>query len=140
MRLEGSDILHECQNLRQTTYPDGLPTGQAAITGAGRLHAQFVIHTVGPIKDAEGKRAADLLTACYRNVLALATKYDVNSIAFPAISTGIFGYPRDDAAVIASRTIEHHIVNEPSIKDIRLVFFTDQDAKIFFRHQAFSQG
>ena len=87
-RAGGPEILAACQEIRRTQFPDGLPTGEAVITTAGHLPAEYVIHTVGPIKSAEGDRAASLLAACYRNSLTLAVQHTLISIAFPAISTG----------------------------------------------------
>ena len=136
-RAGGPDILAACQEIRRVSYPDGLPTGQAVITSGGRLAARCVIHTVGPVKSAEGERAAGLLAACYRNALALAVEHGLNSIAFPAISTGVYGYPREEAAGVASRTIADFLADNTSLSDVRLVFFAEQDAAIFVRHQDF---
>ena len=138
-RAGGPDILAACQEIRRVSYPDGLPTGQAVITSGGRLAARCVIHTVGPVKSAEGERAAGLLAACYRNALTLAVENGLNSIAFPAISTGVYGYPREEAAVVASRAIADFLADDTSLSDVRLVFFAEQDASIFVRHQAFPQ-
>ena len=136
-RAGGPDILAACEEIRRVSYPDGLPTGQAVITSGGRLAARFVIHTVGPVKSAEGERAAGLLAACYRNALALAVEHGLNSIAFPAISTGVYGYPREEAAGVASRAIADFLADDTSLSDVRLVFFAEQDAAIFVRQQAF---
>ena len=138
-RAGGPDILAACQEIRRVSYPDGLPTGQAVITTGGRLAARFVIHTVGPVKSAEGERAAGLLAACYRNALALAVENSLNSIAFPAISTGVYGYPREEAAGVASRAIADFLAEDTSLGEVRLVFFAAQDAAVFVRHQAFLQ-
>src|SRR5919199_4001372 len=97
-RAGGPDILSACEELRRTRYPDGLPTGEAVITTAGSLPARFVIHTVGPVWGYHGGHEAELLAACYHNSLALAAAEGLESIAFPSISTGAFGYPRDEAA------------------------------------------
>ena len=136
-RAGGPDILAACQEIRRVSYPDGLPTGLAVITSGGRLAARFVIHTVGPVKSAEGERAAGLLAACYRNALALAVQHGLNSIAFPAISTGVYGYPREEAAGVASRAIADFLADNTSLSEVRLVFFAEQDAAIFVRQQAF---
>ena len=138
-RVGGPDILAACQDIRRVSYPDGLPTGQAVITSGGRLAARCVIHTVGPVKSAEGERAAGLLAACYRNALALAVENSLSSIAFPAISTGVYGYPRDEAAGVASRAITDFLADDTSLSEVRLVFFAEQDASIFVRYQAFPQ-
>ena len=136
-RAGGADILAACQEIRRLSYPHGLPTGQAVITGGGRLAARFVIHTVGPVKSAEGDRATGLLAACYRNSLSLAVQHGLSSIAFPAISTGVYGYPREEAAGVAARAIADFLAVDTSLKDVRLVFFAEQDASIFVRCQTF---
>jgi O-acetyl-ADP-ribose deacetylase (regulator of RNase III) len=137
-RAGGPEILAACQEIRRTQSPDGLPTGEAVITTAGRLAAEYVIHTVGPIKSAEGDRAATLLAACYRNCLALAVQHGLTSLAFPAISTGVYGYPREEAAPIASRTITTFLAHDFSVHSVQLVFFSEQDAEVFMEHQDFS--
>src|SRR5881396_1957475 len=104
-RSGGPQILQECQQIRQTTYPKGLPTGEAVITTAGKLPAKYVIHTVGPIKGRWGDRDAEMLANCYTNSLALAVQHNLRSIAFPSISTGAFGYPREEAAAVSSQAI-----------------------------------
>src|SRR6185503_15737799 len=84
----GPAIIEACREIRRTTHPDGLPTGEAVITTAGELPAQHVIHTVGPIYGRHAGREEELLAGCYRNSLQLALANDLRSIAFPAISTG----------------------------------------------------
>src|ERR1700730_8851236 len=90
-RAGGPKILEECSEIRRTLYPNGLPTGEAVITAAGKLPARYVIHTVGPIYGRHGGHEAELLAACYKNSLMLAVKNSLDSIAFPAISTGVYG-------------------------------------------------
>src|SRR5258708_350623 len=97
-RAGGPEILAACGRIRQEKYPDGLPTGEAVITPGGRLIARHVIHTVGPIHGQHGGEEARLLGACYRNAIALAAANALETLAFPAISTGVYGYPREDAA------------------------------------------
>ena len=104
-RAGGPSILAACREIRRTQYPDGLPTGEAVITTAGDLPARQVIHTVGPIYGRHAGREAELLAACYRNSLALASAHSLTSIAFPAISTGAFGYPIFEAAAVSSEAI-----------------------------------
>lgn len=142
----GAAILEECRELRRTHYPEGLPTGEAVITTGGQMPARFVIHTVGPIYGRQKGRDAELLAACYRNSLRLAAERGLKSIAFPAISTGAFGYPRPEAAQIASRAIRDFLLaatsgdtmtNEDGLSDVRLLFFSDADAQVFLRHQEF---
>jgi len=102
-RAAGPALLDECRRL------GGCPPGQARITGGHRLPAKFVIHTVGPIWRGGREREPDVLAACYRNSLALATERQLRSIAFPAISCGAYGYPLDDAVAIAVREVRSHV-------------------------------
>lgn len=136
-RAGGPEILKECRELRNTTYPDGLPTGQAVITTGGDLPAKHVIHTVGPIYGREREREAELLAACYQNSLLLALQHGVTSIAFPSISTGAFGYPKPEAAQIASTTIKQFLSADQQIAEVRLVFFQDRDARVFREYHEF---
>jgi O-acetyl-ADP-ribose deacetylase len=103
-RVGGPEILRECRELRESRYPKGLPTGQAAATTAGDLPARWVIHTVGPVFSSREDRSA-LLADCYRNSLQVADQLGARTVAFPAVSAGIFGWPMDDAARIAVRTV-----------------------------------
>ena len=103
-RAGGPAILEECRRLRATVLPDGLPTGEAIETGAGRLAARWVIHTVGPVWPGAGAEAdarRRLLAAAYRNSLGLAARLGAASVAVPAISAGVYGWPADDAATVA---------------------------------------
>jgi O-acetyl-ADP-ribose deacetylase (regulator of RNase III) len=146
-RAGGPEILAACQELRRTRYPDGLPTGEAAITTGGRLHARYVIHTVGPVWGYHGGHEAELLAACYHNSLALAAEHKLTSIAFPSISTGAFGYPREEAAQVAAQAISAFLLHEQGtaklvpearpLEEVRLVFFAPTDAEMFLRHQQF---
>lgn len=136
-RRGGPQILKECQELRKTRYPDGLPTGEAVITSGGNLPARYVIHTVGPIYGQDPEREAELLAACYRNSLTLARQHAVSSIAFPSISTGAYGYPKSEAAAISSRTIKEFLDIDESIRHVGLVFFHERDARLFLDHQKF---
>ena len=133
----GPQILKECQEIRKTVYPDGLPTGQAVITSGGNLTAKYVIHTVGPIYGREADRESELLAACYQNSLLLARQHQITSIAFPSISTGAFGYPKTDAAKISSKTIKEFLVVDEQVEQVRLVFFQQGDARVFLQHQEF---
>src|SRR5258705_2970045 len=136
-RAGGPTILEECRELRRTLYPRGLPTGRAAITTAGNLPARYVIHTVGPVYGAERGHEAELLAACYENSLKLAVTHSLVSLAFPAISTGIFAYPRSEAAAVASSAIRDFVARDSKVKEVRMVFFQDDDARIFIENQAF---
>jgi O-acetyl-ADP-ribose deacetylase (regulator of RNase III) len=128
-RAGGPEILAACRRIRETQYPDGLPTGEAVITTGGRLPAKHVIHTVGPIYGRHGGEEARLLGACYENSIALAAANALETIAFPAISTGVYGYPKDEAARVALAAIELALANHASIREVRLVFFSESDAR-----------
>ena len=103
-RAGGPTILAQCRELRSRRLPDGLPTGRAVATGAGDLPARWVIHTVGPIhgRDQDGAR---LLADCYRNSLAVADELGARTVAFPLISAGAYGWPREDAIRTALDTL-----------------------------------
>jgi O-acetyl-ADP-ribose deacetylase (regulator of RNase III) len=133
----GKQILYECQEIRRTQYPDGLPTSEAVITSGGDLMARFVIHTVGPIFGRNNGADAELLTNCYINSLALAVENDLSTIAFPSISTGAYGYPKHEAAGISSEAIKEFLARNKSLQEVRLVFFSRADAQNFIKHQKF---
>ena len=137
-RVGGPAILEACRDLRRTTYPEGLPTGQAVITTAGELPAQHVIHTVGPIYGQHQGREQELLAACYQNCLLLAAQKSLTSIAFPAISTGAYGYPLGEAAQVSSAAIASFLTGDETLQEIRLVFFRSQDAETFLKHHKFA--
>jgi len=137
-RVGGPAILEECREIRRTRFPTGLPTGEAVVTTGGNLQALYVIHTVGPIYGEHRGREAELLANCYYNSLALAVEKNVTSIALPSIATGVYGYPRAEAAAISSQTIEKFLRNDLQLKEVRLVFFQTQDAEIFLTSQKFS--
>ena len=136
-RAGGPTILEECKEIRRAEFPQGLPTGKAVITSAGNLPSKFVIHTVGPVYGRHAGSEADLLAACYTNSLQLAVKHELSTIAFPAISTGVYGYPLHEAAAVSSEAIKLFLSTERSIEEVRLVFFREADAEIFVRHQVF---
>jgi len=137
-RAGGPEILRECKEIRATQYPEGLPTGEAVITTAGRMAAKHVIHTVGPVYGRGGKDKAELLAACYRNSLTLAAQKGLKTIAFPAISTGVYGYPLEEAAQVSSQAVVKFLDSDSSIQEVRLVFFGRGDAEIFLKNHAFS--
>jgi len=134
----GPRILEECREIRRTRFPQGLPTGEAVITSGGNLPARHVIHTVGPIKGRWGERDAEMLAACYRNSLALAVEHGLKKIAFPSISTGAYGYPLEEAAMVSSEAIKNFLLENNSLEEVRLVFFSASDAKLFLRKQRFT--
>lgn len=132
-RVGGAKVTEACRLIRQTTHPDGLPTGEVVITTGGNLAAKHVIHTVGPIYGRHGGQEAELLAACYRNALALAHQHQLSSIAFPSISTGAYGYPPSEAAEVVSKAL--NAADFPG--DIRLVFFDSHQMETFVKHQQF---
>lgn len=135
-RAGGPEILAACRVLRESKYPHGLPTGEAAITTGGKLIAKHVIHTVGPIYGQNGGRDAALLASCYEKSIALAAANGLGTLAFPAISTGVYGYPKEEAASVAYRAIEKALAGHPGIREVRLVFFSEGDARAFLENFA----
>jgi len=133
-RAGGAEILKECREIRRARYPEGLPTGEAVMTTAGKMSAKRVIHTVGPVYGRGGKEKAAQLAACYRNSLALAVKERLKTIVFPAISTGVYGYPLDEAAKVSSHAIEEFLKSDSTIQEVRLVFFDRRDAEMFLKN------
>ncbi|MEE4597834.1 O-acetyl-ADP-ribose deacetylase [Streptomyces sp. DSM 41524] len=122
-RRGGSDILDECRDLRASRYGKGLPAGEAVATTAGRLPARWVIHTVGPVFSAAEDRSATL-ASCYRASLRVADELGALTVAFPAVSTGVYRWPLDDAARIALTTVRD---TDTSVTEARFVLF-DQRA------------
>ena len=133
----GPSILRECEKIRQSLHPGGLPTGLAVLTSGGKLQARFVIHTVGPVRGSHGGQEAMLLANCYRTSLGLAAHHGLASIAFPAISTGVYGYPKEEAAAVSSEAIKAFLTDDTIITLVRLVFFSSQDAEIYLQHHRF---
>ncbi|MEU7861145.1 O-acetyl-ADP-ribose deacetylase [Nonomuraea sp. NPDC049141] len=115
----GPEILAECRALRASHYGKGLPAGQAVATTAGRLDATWVIHTVGPVYSRTDDRSG-VLASCYRESLRVADSLGARSVAFPAISTGIYGWPLDDGARIALRTVREF---STAVDEVRFVLF-----------------
>ena len=127
----GPSILEECKALRKTRYPDGLPTGAAAATGAGNLPAAYVIHTVGPVWHGGGSGEAEKLAGCYRRSLEEAAKLSLKEVAFPAISTGIYGYPKQEADQVAFAAVQDFLENSKLPETVYFVFFSPGDARVF---------
>ncbi len=128
----GPAILAECRRIRETRYPNGLPTGQAVITTGGRLPARHVIHTVGPIWHGGGRHEAELLADCYRNSLQLAVDQGLRTVAFPSISTGIYGYPVEQAARVALAAVVAFLKAQPrEIDEVRMVLYSRHDFDVY---------
>jgi O-acetyl-ADP-ribose deacetylase (regulator of RNase III) len=126
-RRGGPEILAACKEIRASRYPDGLPTGQAVATTAGRLPARWVIHTVGPVYAKREDRSA-LLESCYRESLRVADEVGAASVAFPAVSAGVYGWPMDDAARIAVETVR---ATSTDVALVRFVLFGDDAYRAF---------
>ncbi|HEX6445664.1 MAG TPA: O-acetyl-ADP-ribose deacetylase [Streptosporangiales bacterium] len=122
-RRGGPEILRECRRLRETVYRDGLPVGAAVATTGGQLPARWVIHTVGPVYARSEDRSAQL-ASCYRESLRVADELGARTVAFPAISTGVYRYPLDEAARIAVETVRGA---DTEVAEARFVLF-DQRA------------
>jgi O-acetyl-ADP-ribose deacetylase (regulator of RNase III) len=121
-RAAGPELLAECRAI------GGCPTGEARITRGYRLPARHVIHTVGPVWRGGTHGEAELLASCYRNSLALAVEHGLRTIAFPAISCGVYGYPHDEAARIAVNETQRFVREHPSIESVLFVAFGDDVA------------
>ncbi|MFI8089683.1 O-acetyl-ADP-ribose deacetylase [Streptomyces sp. NPDC086080] len=126
-RRGGPEILAACRALRASRYGRGLRTGQAVATTAGRLDARWVIHTVGPVWSATEDRSA-LLASCYRESLRVADELGARTVAFPAISTGVYRWPMDDAARIAVETVR---TTETAVEEVVFVLFDDRAYEAF---------
>jgi len=124
-RAAGPELVQECRLL------GGCKTGQAKLTRGYRLPAKYVIHTVGPVWQGGGHGEPDLLASCYRESLRLATRHDVRTIAFPAISCGIYGYPIEAATRIAVREIADYLSLDPSIAQVLFACFGGEVAAAY---------
>lgn len=126
-RRGGPEILDECRRLRASHYGKGLPTGQAVATTAGKLPARWVIHTVGPVYSASEDRS-ELLASCHRESLRVADELGARTVAFPAVSTGIYGWPVEDAARIAVETVRQ---TDTDVEEVRFVLFDERAYEAF---------
>ncbi|MFG2804625.1 O-acetyl-ADP-ribose deacetylase [Streptomyces massasporeus] len=126
-RRGGPAILEECRRLRAAHLGKGLPTGQAVATTAGELDARWVVHTVGPVFSTTEDRSA-LLASCYRESLRLAGELGARTVAFPAISTGVYGWPIDDGARIAVETVR---AADTTVEEVRFVLFDERAYESF---------
>jgi O-acetyl-ADP-ribose deacetylase (regulator of RNase III) len=124
-RAAGPRLLEECATL------GGCETGRAKLTGGYDLAARHVIHTVGPVWHGGAHGEPELLASCYRESLALADEHGLETIAFPAISCGVYGYPVDQAAEIALRTVSEHLAGPTSLKSILLVCFDERTRRAY---------
>ncbi len=120
-RAGGPQIMVELK----ANYPTGCPTGEAVITGGGNLKARYVIHAVGPVYSGSPKDA-QILSSAYRDSLELAVRHEIRTIAFPSISTGVYGYPVEEAAPVALKTVAEFLKAHPEIQLVRFVLFDDR--------------
>jgi O-acetyl-ADP-ribose deacetylase len=128
-RAGGPEILAACRELRAGRYARGLPTGQAVATTAGRLPAQWVIHTVGPVYAASADPPAEL-ASCHIEALRVADELGARTVAFPAISTGVYGYPVEEAAPVAIAAVRR---TPTQVDEVRFVLWNDQAHDAFAR-------
>lgn len=128
-RAGGPQILEECKAIRNRQ--GGCKTGEAVITSGGNLPAKHVIHTVGPVRNDGSKNEDTLLANAYRNSLLLAVENKIESIAFPNISTGIYGFPKQRAAKIAVDTVKEFLTKYSSVKEVYFVCFDDENYQIY---------
>jgi O-acetyl-ADP-ribose deacetylase (regulator of RNase III) len=125
-RAAGPELLNECRTI------GGCPTGEARITGGYKLAARYVIHTVGPVYNAKAKdKSRQLLTGCYQNSLKLAVAHDVKTIAFPAISCGVYGYPIADACKVAVDTTCNFLKDNKVLEKVIFILFSPKDKKVY---------
>lgn len=123
----GPELLEECRTL------GGCPTGEARITAGYNLPAHYVIHTVGPVWQGGSQNEDNLLAACYRNSMQLAIEHQLRSIAFPSISTGIYGFPIARASRIALRIIHDIVNNEESAPRVVITCFSEKDLDVYWK-------
>ena len=126
-RAGGPSILAECREIRRTTFPAGLPTGRAVATGGGNLPARWVIHTVGPVYAASADPAGELASS-HTESLRVADELGARTVAFPAISTGVFGYPVEEAAGVAIGAVRGA---ETAVEEVRFVLFGRETFEAF---------
>ncbi|MEU9224269.1 O-acetyl-ADP-ribose deacetylase [Streptomyces massasporeus] len=126
-RRGGPAILEDCRRLRAAHLGKGLPTGRAVATAAGKLDARWVVHTVGPVFSATEDRSG-LLASCYRESLRVAGELGARTVAFPAISTGVYGWPMDDGARIAVETVR---AADTTVEEVRFVLFDERAYEAF---------
>src|SRR5829696_507470 len=125
----GPQILEECKKI--VARQGGCKTGEAVITTAGNLPAKFVIHTVGPVWNGGKKKEAEMLAACYQNSMKLVVEYKLSSISFPNISTGIYGYPKKEAAEIAINVVSEFLKQNNFIRQVYFVCFDEENHQLY---------
>jgi O-acetyl-ADP-ribose deacetylase len=128
-RAGGPTILEECKQIRRRQGE--LPTGEAVITTGGNLNARYVIHTVGPVWHGGSQNEDILLANAYMNSIALAVQHKINTIAFPSISTGIYGFPVERASRIAFTTVSEFLTAQAGINEVRFIVFSRNDFELY---------
>jgi O-acetyl-ADP-ribose deacetylase (regulator of RNase III) len=128
-RAGGPALLEECRKI--VARQGGCKTGEAVITTAGNLPARFVIHTVGPVWNGGQKGEPEKLASCYHNALKIAVENGVKIIAFPNISTGIYGYPKKEAAAIATATVKDYLSKHHEIEKVFFVCFDEENYQLY---------
>lgn len=129
-RAAGPELMRELDGIRRET--GGCPTGSAVATGAGKLHAKYVFHAVGPVYRDGQHGEPDLLRSCYETCMRMADERGVTTIAFPAISTGVYGYPVDEAAQIAVSTVSQHLESGTStVQEVIFALFGDRQRRAY---------
>ena len=132
-RAGGPAILDECKKIRETEYPGGLPSGEAVLTTGGNLAAHFIIHTVGPIWRGGNSGEEKILYNAYYNSLSLCRHNTIKTIAFPAISTGVYGFPKEKAAVISFNAVRDFLKKNPLPETVTFIFYSSLDRDIFLK-------
>lgn len=132
-RAGGEQIREECKQIRLARYPDGLPAGEAVITGGGNLEARYVIHTVGPVWRGGDAGEEEKLCEAYRSCLRVALDHGVRSVAFPSISTGAYGYPFEEAARAAIDTVFGFLAENEGLDSVTFVAYSDRDYLVYRR-------
>jgi len=130
-RKGGPKILEECERIRATEWPEGLPTGKAVITSAGNLKAKHVIHAVGPVWRGGNRGEPELLAQAYQNSLRLAVAEGLKTVAFPSISTGAYGYPVEDACRVALEAVKEFLEKEDSLDEVVFVLFSESALEVY---------
>lgn len=126
-RAAGPELLHECRLL------GGCKTGEAKLTRGYRLPARHIIHTVGPVWRGGTNGEPELLASCYRQSMQLAAEHEISSLAFPSISTGVYGYPIELAANVAVTTVRGSLTEVPTIEEVIFCCFSEADLLVYLR-------
>ncbi|HEY0054604.1 MAG TPA: O-acetyl-ADP-ribose deacetylase [Pedobacter sp.] len=128
-RAGGSQILEECREI--VARQGGCQTGEAVITSGGKLPAKYVIHTVGPVWNGGRNSETEMLSNCYRNSLELAVRHGIKGIAFPNISTGVYGFPKQEAATIAVKTVQEFLTTIDQIDTVQFVCYDQENFDLY---------